>query len=149
VSIDDYSTDDLVCAVRQLFTEGGLSNRDEAIRELARQLGFGRAGSRIQEILDNAIRTGVRRGIVENSGDGLRINARSIEDYDRDFLKEQFMASLQGKAWTDREDAIRAFGRWMGFKRTGSAIDETGRSLINGLIRVGRLEAEGSMVRRA
>ena len=149
LSIDDFDTDDLMCAIRQLCTDGTVRERDPAIAELSRELGFMRTGSRIFETLDNAIRTAVRRGVVENSGSGLRIQSRSIEDYDRGFLKDQFLASLQGKSWTDREVAIRGFARWMGFKRTGPAIDETSRSLINGLIRDGRLESEGGDIRRA
>jgi hypothetical protein len=90
----------------------------------------------------------VRRGIIENDGRGLRIHARSLEEYDRAFLKDQFLASLQGKAWTEREDAVQGFARWMGFRRTGSAIADTARSLINGLIREERLESDGSRIRR-
>ena len=40
---------------------------------------------------------------------GLRIHARSLEEYDRAFLKDQFLASLQGKAWTERDDAVQGF----------------------------------------
>ncbi len=47
-----------------------------------------------------------------------------------------------------REDAIRAFARWMDFRRTGPSIDEVSRSLINGLIKGGRLESDGPSIRR-
>jgi hypothetical protein len=90
----------------------------------------------------------VRRGILENNGSGLCIHARSLEEYDRAFLKDQFLASLQGKAWTERDDAVQGFARWMGFRRTGPTIADTARSLINGLIREERLESEGSRIRR-
>ncbi len=33
-------------------------------------------------------------------------------------------------------------------RRTGSVIDETARSLINSLIRAGRLEKDGNAIRR-
>jgi hypothetical protein len=148
ISFDDLDAEGLICAVRQLFNDGTVRNRDSAIGDLAGQVGFARMGSRIRESLDNAVRTAMRRGILENNGSGLRIHARSLEEYDRSFLKEQFLASLRGKAWTDRDDAVQGFARWMGFRRTGSTIADTARSLINGLIREERLESDGSRIRR-
>jgi hypothetical protein len=86
--------------------------------------------------------TASRRGILENVGGELRLLARSLADYDWDFLKQQFLAAI-GRAWSERDEAIREFCRWMGFARTGSVIEDTARSLINGLLREGRLEADG------
>jgi hypothetical protein len=40
------------------------------------------------------------------------------------------------------------FCRWLGFARTGPLIEDTGRSLINGLLREGRLEADGAQLIR-
>jgi hypothetical protein len=148
ISIDDLEADELICAVRQLFNDGSVRDRDTAIGDLAGQVGFTRVGGRIRESLDNTVRTAVRRGILEKNGSGLRLQARSLEEYDRTFLKDQFLASLQGKAWTEREDAVQGFARWMGFRRTGSTIADTARSLINGLIREERLESDGSRIRR-
>ena len=90
----------------------------------------------------------MRRGILTNDVDGIGPGARSITDYDRDFLKEQFPASLGGRTWHECDEAIRAFARWLGFRRTGPVLDETARSLINGLLREGRLESQGSQIRR-
>ncbi|MEK6373002.1 MAG: S24 family peptidase [Acidobacteriota bacterium] len=148
VDPEQLDRDELVCMIRQLFSDGEIRDRDSAIRELARDLGYERAGSRIHEILDNALRTAVRRGVIANAGDGLALDGRRIEDYKRDFLKDQFLASLEGRAWKEREDAIRDFARWLGFLRTGPVIDDTSRSIINGLIREGRLESNGSSIRR-
>jgi hypothetical protein len=143
----EIDREELICQIRQLFSSGGRS-RETAIKELATQLGYERVGPRIREEVDNAIRTAARRGIVCSYGDEIRIDSRTIEDYGRDSLKDQFLASLQGRAWMEREDAIKSFARWLGFRRTGPAIDETGRSLINGLIREDRLEADGTRIRR-
>lgn len=44
--------------------------------------------------------------------------------------------------------AIGRFARWLGFLRAGKNIEDTARPLINGLIRDGRLEAEGRSIRR-
>jgi len=144
-----FERDEIICIIRHVFSDGQSRDRDVAIRELAKELGYQRAGSRIRETLDNAIRTAVRRGVLANVGDSLSIGTRRIEDYDRDFLKDQFLASLEGRAWKEREDAIRDFARWLGFRRTGPVIDDTSRSIINGLIRESRLESDGkSSIRR-
>ncbi len=148
IPVDELDRADLMCMIRQLFGDGEPIPRDEAVKALSRQLGYDRVGTHIGEELDNAIRTAVRRGIVVRNGDSLSLLARSIEGYKRDFLKEQFLASLQGHSWTERDDAIRHFARWLGFRRTGQSIDESARSLINGLIRDGSLESEGGAIRR-
>ncbi|MCX6071147.1 MAG: hypothetical protein NTU91_09875 [Chloroflexi bacterium] len=145
---DELDREDLMCRIRQLFSVGEERERETAIDVLARELGYERTGPRIHEELDNALRTAVRRGIVIASGGVLKLDVRRIEDYDRAILKELFLASLQGRVWTEREDAIRGLARWVGFRRTGAAIDEEVRSVINGLIREGPLESAGGLIRR-
>jgi hypothetical protein len=146
---DELDRQDLICSIRQLFGDGQERKRETAIDSLARELGYQRTGTRMHEELDNALRTSVRRGILASEPGTVRLFARTIEQYDRDFLKEQFLASLLGRQWIEREDAVRAFGRWMGFRRTGPAIEDTARSLINGLLRESRLESDGSQIRRS
>jgi len=68
-----------------------------------------------------------------------RRSARSLADYDRNFLKQQFLAAL-GRSWVEREEAIYRWVRWMGYGRTTDGMFEIGRSLINGLVRTGELE---------
>lgn len=139
---------DLICRIRRVLGVDGARGREEAIRELADDLGAQRVGSRIREELENGIRTAVRRGILEANGVELRLAARTIEEYDRGFLKDQFLSSLQGRVWTEREDALVQFARWMGYGRTGAAIEDKVRSLIHGLLKEGRLEADGTRIRK-
>jgi hypothetical protein len=146
---DELDREDLICRIRQLFGDGQERERDTAVDALARELGYQRTGTRIHDELDNALRTAVRRGILASKPGAMCLFARTIEQYDRDFLKDQFLASLVGRQWIEREDAIRAFARWMGFRRTGPAIEDAARSLINGLLRDGRLESDGSQIRRS
>ncbi len=58
-----------------------------------------------------------------------------------------------GERSAGREDAIGfegyGFFRWLGFARIGGSIAERARSIINGLVREGRLEAKGGEVRKA
>jgi AIPR protein len=147
-AVPDSDRDDLICNIRQMFRGAEVRTREYVIGELEAQIGDQSRGNQIQEELDNAIRTAVRRGILENKHDGLVLFTRSIADYNRDFLKDQFAASMQGHAWTEREYSIRRFARWLGFRRTGPFIEQSARSVINGLIRDGRLESNGSQIRR-
>ena len=145
---DEPDREELMCAIRQLFSDGQSRGREEAIKDLSRQLGHERVGPRIGEELSNALRTAVRRGILSNNNDTLELMVRAISDYKRDFLKDQFLASLQGRSWEERDTAIRNFARWLGFSRTGPVVDKTTRSLISGLLRENKLESDGLLIRR-
>jgi hypothetical protein len=90
----------------------------------------------------------VRRGILTNEGGELRLTTGDIREFSRDSLKDDFLTAL-GRAWKDREEAIRSFARFLGYARTGYAIEETARSLINGLVRENRIETDGPRIRRA
>jgi Type I restriction modification DNA specificity domain len=146
--IDQTDRSDVLAVIRQVFSDGQPRTRENAIREVAQALGYGRVGHRIQDVLHKDLLTAVRRGILENAGGELRLLFRSIEDYNRDFLKQQFFAAI-GRSWIERNEAIQNFCRWFGFRRTGPVIEETARSLINGLLRESRLEADGqNLIRR-
>ena len=148
VPIDQIDRTEVLQVIRQVFSEGPPRERDAAIRDVARALGYRRTGARIREILHTDLLTAVRRGILENTGCALRLLARSITDYERDFLKQQFLAAI-GRPWIDRDTATRDFCRWLGFARTGPVIEDTARSLIKSLLREGRLEADGAeLIRR-
>ena len=147
---DEITANDAIGALRECLSGGALS-RDELIRAAAHQLGFGRTGSLIREALDGHIRAAVRRGVLFNQGDTLSLAVRRIEDFDRNHLKDQFLAALaaESSGYIERADAIRAFARWLGFARTGEKIEAAALSLINGLLREGRLEASDSTIRKA
>ncbi|HVZ31077.1 MAG TPA: hypothetical protein VG963_01545, partial [Polyangiaceae bacterium] len=141
--------EDLPGQIRALFADGQARDRETAIRELREQLGFGRTGHVLREALDNGLRTAVRRGILTNEAGTLKLGHASVDDFDRDFLKEQFLASLGGRVWRDRGDVARGLARFLGFRRTGPSIEDAVRSIINGLIREQRLETRGTEIRRA
>jgi hypothetical protein len=148
ITEDESQKDDRILSIRQLFNGSGARSREEIITELARLSGYSRTSARIREEMENTIRTAVRRGILESSGEGLAIHAHTIGEFDKEFLKDQFLASMRGRGWTEREDGIRMFARWLGYRRTGPWIDDAARSLINGLIRQSRLESDGTRIRR-
>ncbi|MCX6854116.1 MAG: hypothetical protein NTV80_04330 [Verrucomicrobia bacterium] len=152
IPIDQIERDKVLAVIRDVFNSGAARDRETALREISQALGYGRIGSRLREILDRDLITAVRRGILQNEGGQLSLLCRSIEGYERGFLKEQFLAAINqnGRVWIERDEATRLFARWLGFRRTGKIIDESARSLINGLLREGSLEKDGqSWIRRA
>jgi hypothetical protein len=137
----------VLCVVRAIFSRGGPRDRDSALRQLAAALGYHRVGPIIRETLNGDLLSAARRGIISNERGQLALLCRSVEDYDRSFLKDQFVAAI-GRSWNDREAAANALARWLGFARTGPTIHATARSLINGLLRENRLETNGDEVRK-
>jgi hypothetical protein len=140
--------DEVILDVRQLFGRGGPRDSDEAIVELARQMGYRRTGSRIREGLDAVLRVAVRRGILINTEEGFTISTQNIADYEREFLSEQFIESMPSRSWVDIDESIRTFARWLGFRRTGANIEGAVRSVIGNLVQNGSLESNGSQIRR-
>jgi hypothetical protein len=134
--------------IRLCFANHGPMDREIAIKQLSLAEGHQRAGKLIKERWDNALRTAVRREILANEDGTLRLKHRSIDDYSRDELKTQYLASLEGHSWKDRDQSIRDLAHWLGFAKAGPNLDEAVRSVINGLLREDRLEADGGRVRR-
>ena len=148
-SIDDIDQSEIMAAIRQVFSDGLARDRETAMRDVAQALGFDRTGSRIHERLDGELIAAVRRGVVTNEKNELSLRSRDIEDYSREFLKTLFLSDM-GSVWWDRDDAINKAARYLGFARTGSRIYDAFKSIINGLIREGRLESDPDKgIRRA
>jgi hypothetical protein len=139
---------DLACEVRALFGDATPRPKDQAVRDLAYSLGYGRVGSKIRRRMTEALESALNRGILTDSTEGLALNHRSIQGYDEDSLKVQFIASLQGHDWVDTEAATRMFARWLGFTRTGHMITGTTQSVVKALVREGKLEKRGQKIRQ-
>ena len=78
----------------------------------------------------------------------MSLDCREIGHYRRELLFDALLAAM-GRGWTERDEAIVAATRHLGFRRTGAAIKETFKSVINGAIRRGLLEYDGSQIRKA
>lgn len=108
IPLDQSDRYEMMAIIRDVFSTTGaeeIFTRDVAKREIARALGYERVGARINEVLDNDIRTAVRRGILENSGGGLRLLGRSIHQYTRDHLIDMCLSDLPS-GWCERDDII-------------------------------------------
>lgn len=134
--------------IRKVFAESGALDTETAVRAIARQLGFARTGPRIDDTVRKNLTVAVRRRILASERGEYTLCCRNIGDYDRDELIDALLGAM-GRGWTEREDAIRAATRWLGFQRTGRAIQDAFKSAINGAIRRGRLEYEGSQIRKS
>jgi hypothetical protein len=149
-NIYDTTREEGIAAIREIFSASDKPegmDRETAIRAVAKLMGFDRLGPRIREFIDGDLTAAAHRGIIKTEQGILRLNSRSIDDYSRDSLKG-FLLSVMGTTWWDQDDAIRAAARHLGFRRTGSAIQEAFKSAINGAIRQGLIEREGSNIRK-
>lgn len=147
-TLDDFDRDDLVAAIREVFSQNSELDRDSAIREVAHTLGFERTGSRISDAIDSALIAAAKRGVIENKRGYLSLLTRKIADYSRDELIDTLLSVIRA-VWWDREEATRAAARHLGFKRTGPLIRDAFKSAINGAIRRGLLESDGQLIRKA
>jgi hypothetical protein len=138
----------LILRLRPLFARVQAFSRADLTAKLAEMMGYPTTDPKAQLDAENIIQAAVRRGILEDGGNEFSLLARSISDYPREVLKDQFLASLNGSNWTERSESIPRFARWLGFRRTGPNIEDAARSVINSLIRGDRLEKMGSQIRR-
>jgi hypothetical protein len=53
-----------------------------------------------------------------------------------------------GRKWWERDACVRLTARRLGYARTGSRIRDAFKSAINGAIRRGLLEYDGTQIRR-
>jgi hypothetical protein len=84
----------------------------------------------------------VRRGIAENNKGELTLVSRTIEGYDRGFLKRHLQGVITG-SWCDRAEVSVRFARALGFARTGPKIEAVVESLVRSCLRAGDIEAIG------
>jgi hypothetical protein len=142
--INDLTQDHALCAIRAVLARTGASalTRPDLIRATARELGFARTTPRLAKVLDSAIRRAVRRGIAENSTGELTLVARTIEGYDREFLKQHLLGVITG-SWCDKAEVPVRFARALGFARTGPRIEAVVESQLRACLRSGDIEAQG------
>jgi hypothetical protein len=140
----------VICSVREVLNSGPCLPED-LIRNVAYALDYQRASSKIRLVREDVLRTAARRGITVRDAGMVRLLTGSITEYDEEHLKAQFLASISklGSRFVERQEATVAFARWMGYRRTGPKIQEVAESLISKLLRAGKLERSGKMIRRS
>jgi hypothetical protein len=133
---DQYEIDDVIAIIRDVVSGSDPMDREEVIRQIGRQMGAERVGSRTRDLIESGLNAASRRSITYTDHRGLRALCRTIDDYKRDDLKN-VLRSVVGRTWTDD----------LGFRRTGSRIEQAFRSAIRGGLRQGTLERNGSLIR--
>jgi hypothetical protein len=146
-SIDDIELEDILAVIRSIMDDEVELQSTTAITIVARELGFTRTGQRIHDTVKSALTAAVRRGIIINNRGTYSIDCRRITDYPDDLLDKCFYAAI-GRSWWERDEAIRAAARYLGFRRTGSVIVETFEKVIRRGLRRKELEKDGGVIRR-
>lgn len=133
-----------MCAIRAVLARAGVTglSRADLIRHTARELGHSRTSPSIAAELESAIRRATKRGIASNERGTLYLSARSIDGYDREFLKQHLLDCLN-KTWCDKAEVPLRFACALGFARTGPKIEELVWSLMASLKRAGPVEVVG------
>ncbi|HUU82439.1 MAG TPA: hypothetical protein VM243_02940 [Phycisphaerae bacterium] len=67
-TMDDYSRDELVDAIRSVMRKGCNYDRQEVIEAVARHLGFSRVRETIAAPVKSAINAAIRRGVLGYDG---------------------------------------------------------------------------------
>lgn len=145
--IGEIERNEIIAAIREVFSSGAAMERAAAIPAIARPLGYQRTGEKIYAALDAALAVAVKRGVVKNESGTLSIACRTIHDYPRELLMQTLLAAM-GRAWVERDEAIKLAARHLGFRRTGSAIRDAFKSVINGAIRRSLVERDSKLIRK-
>jgi len=141
---DSPDKNDLVALLREILAREGACDRATLIQRCARSLGYQRTSQSLARELDNAIRTANRRGILYAKAGELYLDRSPLDQWDRAFLKDQFLAAINqhGRVWLGRVETVRLFTRWFGYRRTGPIIAAVTKSLTSSLLRERRLEKD-------
>ena len=134
-------------AIRHVVREGHRL-RDEVVNEVVYELGFRRVGPRIRQVIEGDLIAASMRGVTETRQGMISICCRTIDDYDRDFLREVVLKVI-GRKWSERSQVVQTVARHLGFARTGPRIQRSVKSAMRILVRRGELERDGDYVRRS
>ena len=139
---EDLTDAQLMCALRGVLAESGALASGDLIRQTARKLGFARTGAPLRAVLEKAMARAKQRGIAVEQDGLFSLEVRSIDGYDRDFLKRHLLGVV-GRAWCDTAEVPPRFARALGFARTGSKIEETVWALMRALVRTKQVDVQG------
>ncbi len=147
-STKDMDRDNTLAVIRELYRiDPTPCGQAELLQLMRDSLGHLRLSDSIRIRLERDLRVAERRHVLQRVKGMYRLKCRSICDYNRNQLKKLFLQAI-GRNWSSREAAIIAGARYLGFRRTGRAIQSAFRSIINGLIRERRLQSVGDQIRR-
>jgi type I restriction enzyme, S subunit len=133
--IEEYYTNEIMAALRQVFRGKTRLNREELLKGLSLELGYARLGPKARTILSGHVVAAQRRHILTSEGDTLCMECTSIVDYTRDELVETVISVTNMNCIYTREELIYAVSDHLGFRRVTDATRDTMKSTINAALR--------------
>lgn len=149
IPIDQWGTNEVLSVFRSVARDRGFMEREDFIREAAREMGYKRVGPRIDSALKGHVRAALRRRVLESNGDGLRIATQSFSDYETDELIDTLRSITRKGQWLSREEAIREAAQHLGFKRVTGRVQTALRNAIRTAILRGIFEGDRDDIWRA
>jgi len=142
VSIDQWETNEVLAVFRSVGRGRGFVDREEFIRQAARELGYQRVGTRIGSALRGHIMAALRRRVLEKNGDGVRVATPSIIDYKTEELIQTLCSITRKDQRLSREEAIRETAEYLGFQRVTAGVQTSLKNAIRSAIHRGIFEGD-------
>jgi len=144
VNITDTEIEQVLQAIRHVFFNAGSAEglqTNEASRQIAKAMGFGRVSPNLKNVIGEGLRAAVRRGVLWRDNGTFHPRYRSIREYSTDELRRVLRASM-GRAWWLQEEAVTYFARYLGFRKTGPALKGVLQAVIRNAIRAKAMERD-------
>lgn len=146
--IDDYETDEVMAAFRQVYRGRAKMPEDDLLLETARRFGFGRLGSSIKDRLKGHLRAAIRRKILIRKRDIIELETFHMEEYTRDELVDAIDSVMVKGREYERDEVIDAVARYLGFTRLRDTVTAPIKSAINAAIRRDAITGTGRSLQR-
>ena len=137
-----------MAAIRQAARGQGWIEREDLMKQVAADFGYKRIGSKIKKTLKGHMRAAIRRQIIEADGPEVRAFTRSINDYERDELRDVLSNVMRKSKVYDRQDIITAATHYLGFRRVTQSVRQAFKSAITSAIRQNILDYNGQEIWR-
>lgn len=159
-SLHDISTPQLAEWVKEVVLAESPIHKEVAARRVANAAGVSRMGSRIQDALDEAIQHAVQKGWVRGKRhllfdpdqedipvrdrSDLEGQARDIEYIPGPEIAKAVERTTEISSRTGKDELIQQVGKQLGFKRSGSKIQERIGSIIDTMVDKEMLASENN-----
>lgn len=138
----------VMAAIRQVARNRGWMDRNDLLRELARQLGHQRLSSNIKHTLKGHIRAALRRGILQAEGTQLTLLTPTLAEYTTEFLRETLCPVMRRGTTYTRDEPMTAVLHHLGFRRLTPNARTTLKSTLNSAIRQRLIAYDGDLIWR-
>jgi len=148
IPIEEYETDEIMAAFRQVGRSLGITDRDTLLKEVSVDLGYQRLGPKILEILTGHLRSAIRRKIIGAKGQEVWLETPTMAKYYRKEIVQTLCSVMKTGKEYEREDVMYAVANHLGFRKLPEPVRKPIKSAINSAIRQGIVESNGSSIWR-